>query len=58
LGKFHRKIFNADTSSRKNEETHMTRSVQLLTLMKITYTLWGRKRLLHCVANFCKGKKY
>jgi len=28
------------------------RSTRLVMLIKNTYTLWGRKRLLHCVANF------
>jgi len=32
-------------------QTYMARST-LVMLIKNIYTLWGRKRLLHCVANF------
>jgi len=31
----------------------MARSARLVMLIKNIYTLWGRKRLLHFVANFC-----
>jgi len=33
-------------------QTDMARSTRLVMLIKNIYTLWGRKRLLHCVANF------
>jgi len=33
-------------------QTDMARSTCLVMLIKNIYTLWGRKRLLHCVANF------
>jgi len=32
--------------------TDIARSIRLVMLIKNIYTLWGRKRLLHCVANF------
>jgi len=32
-------------------QTDMARSTRLVMLIKNIYTLWGRKRLLHCVAN-------
>jgi len=35
-----------------DEQTDMARSTRLVMLIKNIYTLWGRKRLLHCVANF------
>jgi len=33
-------------------QTDTARSTRLVMLIKNIYTLWGRKRLLHCVANF------
>jgi len=33
-------------------QTDMARSTRLVMLIRNIYTLWGRKRLLHCVANF------
>jgi len=33
-------------------QTDMARSTRLLMLIKNIYTLWVRKRLLHCVAHF------
>jgi len=33
-------------------QTDMARSTRLVMLIKNIYTLWGRQRLLHCVANF------
>jgi len=33
-------------------QTDMARSTRLVMLIKNIYTLWGRKRLLHCVAIF------
>jgi len=37
---------------KKDRQTDMARSIRLVMLIKNIYTLWGRKRLLHCVANF------
>jgi len=33
-------------------QTDIASSTRLGMLIKNIYTLWGRKRLLHCVANF------
>jgi len=33
-------------------QTDMARSTRLVMLIKNIYTLWGRKRLIYCVANF------
>jgi len=33
-------------------QTDMARSTRLVLLIKNIYTLWGRKRLLYCIANF------
>jgi len=33
-------------------QTDMARLTRKVILIKNIYTLWGRKRLLHCVANF------
>jgi len=33
-------------------QTDMATSTRLVMLIKNIYTLWGRKRILHCVANF------
>jgi len=54
LGKFQpdnfktERIFCVETDG----QTDIARSTRLVMLIKNIYTLWGRKRLLHCVANF------
>jgi len=39
-------------------QTDMARSTRLAMLIKNIYTLWGRKRMLHCVANFWLKSMY
>jgi len=39
-------------NGRIDGQTDMARSTRLVMLIKNIYTLYGRKRLLHCVANF------
>jgi len=43
---------NGLTDGRTDGQTDMARSTRLVMLIKNMYTLWVRKRLLHCVASF------
>jgi len=54
LGKFQPDSFKTERllCVETDEQTDMARSTRLIMLIKNIYTLWGRKRLLHCVANF------
>jgi len=54
LGKFQPDSFKIKRlgSVETDAQTDMARSTLLVMLIKNIYTLWGRKRLLHCVANF------
>jgi len=54
LGKFQPDSFKAERLLfvETDGQTDMSRSTRLVMLIKNIYTLWGRKRLLHCVANF------
>jgi len=54
LGKFHPDSFKTErlVCLETDGQTDMARSTRLVMLIKNIYTLWGRKRLLHCVANF------
>jgi len=55
LGKFRPDSFRTDGLS---VQTDMARSTRLVTLIKNMHTLGGRKRLLHCVANFWRKSEY
>jgi len=54
LGKFQPDSFKTERllCVETDEQTDMARSTRLIMLIKNIYTLWGRKRLLHCVVNF------
>jgi len=54
LGKFQPDSFKTKrlVCVESDGQTDMARSTRLVMLIKNIYTLWGRKRLLHCVANF------
>jgi len=54
LGKFQPDSFKTErlVCVETDGQTDMARSNRLVMLIKNIYTLWGRKRLLHCVANF------
>jgi len=54
LGKFLPDSFKTErlVSVETDGQTDMARSTRLVILIKNIYTLWGRKHLLHCVANF------
>jgi len=54
LGKFQPDSFKSErlVCVETDGQTDMARSTRLVMLIKNMYTLWGRKRLLHCVANF------
>jgi len=54
LGKFQPDSFKTEILVRVETvgQTNMARSTRLVMLIKNIQTLWGRKRLLHCVANF------
>jgi len=54
LGKFQHDSFKTERllCVETDGQTDMARSTRLVMLIKNIYTLWGRKRLLHCVANF------
>jgi len=54
LGKFHPDSFKTErlVCLETDGQTDMARSTRLVMLIKNIYTLWDRKRLLHCVANF------
>jgi len=54
LGKFHLDSFKTErlVGVEMDAQTDMARSTHLVMLIKNIYTLWGRKRHLHCVANF------
>jgi len=65
LGKFQPDSFKPErlVCVETDGQTDMARSARLVMLIKNIYTLWGWKRLLHCVANrlnqytLCKGIK-
>jgi len=54
LGKFQAYCFRTERliCVEPDGQTDMSRSTRLVMLVKSIYTLWGRKRLLYCVANF------
>jgi len=54
LGKFQSDSFKTErlVCVETDGQSDMARSTRLVMLIKNIYTLWGRKRLLHCVANF------
>jgi len=54
LGKFQPDTFKTERLLRveTDGQTDMARSTRLVMLIKNIYTLCGRKRLLHCIANF------
>jgi len=54
LGKFQLDSFKTErlVSAETDGQTEMTKSTRLVMLIKNIYTLSGRKRLLHCIANF------
>jgi len=54
LGKFQPDGFKTErlVCVETDGQTNMARSTRLMMMIKSLYTLWGRKRLLHCVANF------
>jgi len=54
LGKFQPDSFKTKRLAcvETDGQTDMARSTRLVMLNKNIYTLWGRKRHLHCVANF------
>jgi len=54
LGKFQPVSFKTERQVcvETDGQTDMARLTRLVMLIKNIYTLWGRKRLLHCVANF------
>jgi len=54
LGKFQPDSFKTERLDCVETDglTDTARSTRLVMLIKNIYTLWGRKRLLHCVANF------
>jgi len=52
--KFHLNSFKTErlVSVETDGQTDMARSTRQVMLIKNIYSLWRRKRLLHCVANF------
>jgi len=54
LGKFQPDSFKTErlVCVETDGQTDMARSTRLVMPIKNIYTLWGRKRLLHCVVNF------
>jgi len=52
------KLFSGEYQPSSDGQTDMARSTRLVMLIKNIYTLWGRKRFLHCVANFGLKSKY
>jgi len=54
LGKFQPDSFKTERLVwvESDGQTDMARSTRLVMLIKNIYSLWGRKRVLHCVANF------
>jgi len=54
LGKFQLDSFQTErlVCVETDGQTDMANSTRLVMMTKNIYTLWGRKRLLHCVANF------
>jgi len=60
LGKFSPDSFKTErlVCVQTDGQTDMARSTRLVMLIKNIYTLWDRKRLLRCVANFCLKSLY
>jgi len=60
LGKFQPDIFKTErlVCVETDGQTDVARSTRLVILIKNIYTLWGLKRLLHCVVNFCTKNCY
>jgi len=54
LGKFRADSFKTErlVCVERDGQKDLARSTRLVRLIKNIYTLWGRKRLLHCVASF------
>jgi len=52
LGKFKPDSFKTERLVCVETDGQTARSTRLVMLIKNIFTLWGRKRLLHCVANF------